>query len=131
MKSYRDLVVWQKSMDLAVEICRMTDSFPGSELYGLTGQMRRAAASIPSNIAEGHASGQTGIFHRHLRIAAGSLAELETQIELAERVGYLTERSVGLTEHMDHIGRMIRRLRQRLPSREHKTPSPEPRTPSP
>jgi len=85
IQSYRDLSVWQKAMTLAERIYSVTDGLPKSEAYGLTSQMRRAAVSIPSNIAEGKAiSGRA--YLRHLRIALGSEAELQTQIELAVRL---------------------------------------------
>jgi four helix bundle protein len=80
VQSYRDLVAWQKSMDLVVEIYHWTQSFPRTETYGLTSQLRRAAVSIPSNIAEGHDRLSTGEFRQFLGHARGSLVEVETQI---------------------------------------------------
>ncbi len=87
VRSYRDLTVWQRSMTLAELVYAATSQFPKSELYGLVSQMRRAAISIPSNIAEGHSRISTGGYVQFLGIARGSLAELETQIELAKRLG--------------------------------------------
>jgi four helix bundle protein len=87
---YRELIAWQKAMDLAVEIYKVTRSFPKEEIYGLTNQMRRAAVSIPSNIAEGQGRGTPGDFLRGLRIGNGSRRELETQILLSERLGLIT-----------------------------------------
>ena len=85
IQSFRDLSVWQKSMDLAERVYTSTEQFPRSEMFGLTSQARRAASSIPSNIAEGKAvGGQT--YPRHIKIAIGSEAELQTQIELARRL---------------------------------------------
>jgi four helix bundle protein len=91
IKSYGDLRVWQGGVDLVTEIYRETQSFPPQEIYGLTNQLRRAAVSIPSNIAEGHAREQTGEFLNFISIAQGSLAEMQTQIEIAKRLKYLSE----------------------------------------
>ena len=85
---FKDLVVWQKAMDLVTEIYKLTDSFPKREVYSLTDQIRRAAVSVPSNIAEGQAHYSRPEFRHYLRHSAGSLAELETQLLLAERLGY-------------------------------------------
>jgi four helix bundle protein len=89
VKSYRDLIAWQKSMDLALLIYSITESFPPKENYGLTSQVRRAAVSVASNIAEGHSRNNTGEFKQFLGIAYGSLAELETQIMLSNKLGYI------------------------------------------
>ena len=89
-KSYRDLVVWQKAMDLVAEIYRITAHFPREEVYGLTSQLRRAAVSIPSNIAEGQGRHGTAEFRHFLRQSSGSLMELETQVLIAERLGYIS-----------------------------------------
>src|SRR5271157_5796492 len=88
-RSYRDLVAWQKSMDLAESIYSCTRSFPREEMYGIISQMRRTVASVPSNIAEGQARNSSGEFRQFLGIARGSVAELETWILLCERLGYL------------------------------------------
>ena len=88
IRHYRDLQVWQRSMKLVVVVYRLTEHFPKSEAYGLTNQIRRAAVSIPSNIAEGHARTNRE-FGRFLRIARGSMAELETQLEIAMHLEYL------------------------------------------
>ena len=89
--SYRDLRVWQQAMDLALHVYRLTEPFPKHELYGLTGQIRRAAISIPSNIAEGKGRRTDRDFSSFLFRARGSLLELETQILLAGRLEYLKE----------------------------------------
>lgn len=89
MKSYRDLVVWQKSFELAREVYILTDKFPKSEIYGLTSQMRRAAISIPSNIAEGFCRGSRREFAHFVSIAFGSGAELENQFLLAESLCFM------------------------------------------
>ena len=86
--SYRDLVVWQRGMQLMINIYRATETFPVTERFGLTAQMRRAALSIPTNLAEGHTRGG-GAYLNHLRIALGSQAELSTEIEAARRLGML------------------------------------------
>ena len=91
MKDYRELIVWQKAMDLVEAIYRTTARFPKEELYGLTSQIRRAAVSIPSNIAEGQARNTTRDFLHFLAIAYGSLKEVETQVLIAERLGYIDE----------------------------------------
>ena len=88
LNSYKDLIVWQKSMDLVVRIYALTESFPKEEIYGLTSQMRRAAISIPSNIAEGRRRGSRKDYRQFLIIAYGSGAELETQIEIAKRLPF-------------------------------------------
>ncbi|HCF94156.1 MAG TPA: four helix bundle protein [Verrucomicrobia bacterium] len=89
VKSYKDLIVWQKSMDLVAMVYQVTKTFPREELYGLTNQLRRAAVSIPSNIAEGQARNSTAEFRNFLSIARGSLAEVETQLLIAERLNYI------------------------------------------
>jgi four helix bundle protein len=91
VKSYRDLIVWQKGMDLAVEVYRLTNTFPKKETYGLASQLGRCAVSIPSNIAEGQGRGATNEYLRFLRIARGSVQELETQLILTNRLGYTSE----------------------------------------
>jgi four helix bundle protein len=83
INSFRDLRVWQSGMELVVQVYRLTQPFPREEQYGLTSQMRRAAVSVPSNIAEGHARESSKEYLNHLSIVQGSLAELQTQIELA------------------------------------------------
>ncbi|HEY3135605.1 MAG TPA: four helix bundle protein [Blastocatellia bacterium] len=93
VKSFRDLRVWQAAMDLVEKIYRLTQKFPAQEAYGLTNQLRRAAVSIPSNIAEGHARQHTKEYLNFLSVTQGSLAELQTQIEIAGRLGYLPKSS--------------------------------------
>ncbi len=84
MKTYKDLIVWQKSIQLVTEVYSITQSFPKSEIFGLTSQMRRAAVSIPSNIAEGKLRGTPKYFNQFLAIAYGSGGELETQVIIAK-----------------------------------------------
>lgn len=93
MKTFRDLIVWQKSFKLVVLIYRITDSFPKNEIYGLTSQIRRAAIAIPSNIAEGQSRGHRMEYIQFLQIAKGSAAELETQLLLAKELRFINERS--------------------------------------
>ena len=95
IRSYRDVIAWQKAMELCVAVYRKTVRFPKEEVYGLTQQMRRAAVSVASNIAEGWGRGATVEFLRYLRIARGSLCELETQIQLAECLEYLSDNDVA------------------------------------
>jgi four helix bundle protein len=110
-RNYRDLIVWQKAMDLVVEIYRLTKALPKEEIYGLTQQMRRAAVSIPSNIAEGQGRGSGQEMIRYLRIAYGSLRELETQSEITERLRYSNEEDVSaVMSLMSEVGRLFNGL---------------------
>ena len=117
-KSYRDLEVWRKAMSLAKEVYTVTSSLPKDERFGLVSQMRRAAISIPSNIAEGHARAGTGEFKHFVSIAMGSVAELETQIILSMELGYL-EKGIGkiVLDQLDIIGKMSRGLYKSLEAR--------------
>jgi len=118
IKSYRDLLVWQKSMDLAVDIHPAALGFPKAELFGLTSQINRSATSIPSNIAEGHGRRTSPDFIHFLSIARGSLNELETQLTLAHRHGYISE-SVhdSFLNNCGEIGRMLNGLMDSLERR--------------
>ncbi len=105
---YRDLIVWQKAMQVAKETYCVTRRMPKDELYSLTNQMRRAAVSIPSNIAEGSARGTRKDYSNFLRMASGSRAELETQVFLAVSIGYLNEEDVlTLQGLLSEVGRML------------------------
>jgi four helix bundle protein len=122
INSYRDLRVWQDSMALAEACYRLTRGFPREETFGLTSQIRRAAASVPANIAEGHGRENTRTFVQYLRIAQGSLKELETHLSLAERVGIadrtLTEAPLDQCEAMGKLLRaLIRSLQQKATKR--------------
>jgi len=111
IKSYRDLRVWQDAMALAEASYRLTRGFPKEEMFGLSSQIRRAAASIAANIAEGHGRENTGSFVQSLRIAQGSLKELETHLLLAARVGLLKERCVEVPlGQCEALGKMLRSL---------------------
>ena len=115
IQSFRDLQVWQKSVDLAVRVYKASEKFPSSETFGLTSQVRRASVSIPSNIAEGKAVGGQR-YRRHVKIALGSDAELQTQIELATRLGMLNDADAEeLLQHAAEIGRMLAGLFRALP----------------
>lgn len=91
IKTYRDLLVWQKSMKLVTDIYQSTSAFSQSEIYGLIAQIRRCAISIPSNIAEGYGRNSTGDYKRFLRVSIGSLFELQTQIEIAFNLNYISK----------------------------------------
>ena len=111
MSSYQDLTVWQKSIEIVVKIYQLTQTFPKEETYGLCDQMRRAAVSIPSNIAEGQARNTQKDFSRFLNIAQGSRAELETQIIIAEQLHYLEQQQAKqLLEQISEINLMLRSL---------------------
>jgi len=114
MQSYRDLLVWQKAMELVVAIYRITRGFPKRKVYGLASPMQRPAVSISLNIAEGHSLKQTPAYLRHLAIACGSLSELETQIEISDRLGYLPPNEKSIIVQTNDIGRMLTGLRQSL-----------------
>ena len=118
VSSYQDLIVWQKAMDLAVACYKVTDGLPKSEMYGLCSQLRRAVASISSNIAEGQGRVHTREFIHHLGIANGSRCEVETQLHLAARVGYFQPAEIEpLLELSAEIGRMLHTLIRRLEER--------------
>jgi len=91
IRRHNDLLAWQKAMDLVEQVYRLTKYFPKEEIYALTAQLRRSAVSVPSNIAEGHGRSGRREFAHHLSIALGSLAECETQMQIAQRLGYLSE----------------------------------------
>ena len=106
--SYKELIVWQKSMDLVVAIYTLTEKFPREEIYGLTSQMRRAAVSVPSNIAEGSRRGSRKDFRNFLLIAFGSGSELETQIEISKRLSFCGEKDYLTVERL--LGEVMRML---------------------
>lgn len=118
-RSHKDLIVWQKGLELAVAIHRLTENFPRHERFGMVARLRRAAVSIPSNIAEGAARRTTRDFIAFLHIARGSLAELETRLLLAERTACVTpaavEKIISLADEVGHmINGMLRGLQRRL-----------------
>jgi len=117
MQGHRDLIVWQKAMELVLAVYKLSKSFPKTETYGLASQIQRAAVSIPPNIAEGHGLKQTQACARHLAIASGSVAELETQLEIADRLGYLSAERRQVIDQDSEVGRMLWGLRRSLQSR--------------
>jgi four helix bundle protein len=118
INSYRDLHVWQDGMALA-EVCyRLAKELPREELFAMSSQIRRSASSIPANIAEGHGRENTQSFIQYLRIAQGSLKELETHLLLAERVGLLTEKQIEIPmDQCASLGKQIRSLIRSLQQR--------------
>ncbi len=115
MAGYRELRVWQAAMDLVEGVYRHTQTFPKQEVYGLAAQLQRAAVSIPANVAEGHVRDHLKEYLRHISVAQGSLAELETQLEIARRLGYV-ERAAHreLLEQTASIGKQLYALRNSL-----------------
>ncbi|HYX70612.1 MAG TPA: four helix bundle protein [Terriglobales bacterium] len=110
-QSYRDLIAWQKSIDLVADIYRATQPFPKDELYGLVSQLRRAAVSVPSNIAEGQGRKSQAEFRHFLHNSSGSLMEVETQLTIARRLGYITSDCESeLLRRTNEIGRIINGL---------------------
>jgi four helix bundle protein len=118
VRHFRELIAWQKSMDLVESIYRSTEAFPSHERFGLTNQLRRAAVSIPSNIAEGQGRSSTKDFLHFLSISRSSLQEVQTQVELAVRLGYLgNQASQNLFESAEEVARILNGLcRSLLPS---------------
>ena len=114
IKSFRDLRVWQAGMDLVEHVYRLTQTFPSQEMYGLTSQMRRAAVSIPSNIAEGHTREHSKEYLHHLSMAQASLAELETQFEIVARLKYLSPEQLSQALEQAALGRQLYALRNAL-----------------
>ncbi len=128
IRGFRDLIVWQKAMKLVVGVYTLSRGFPKEELYVLTAQIRRAAVSVPSNISEGHAR-QGREFVHFLSIARGSLAELETQLQLAIELGYSSEEHVSnLFALLDEVRRMCIALANKVRARRE---SPSPLAPHP
>jgi four helix bundle protein len=134
IRSYRDLLVWQRGMDLVVACYRLSATFPRYERFGLTAQVRRAMLSVPANIAEGHGRDHLGDYLHHLSIAHASLMEVETHLQVARRLEYATAPDVeSLLEGTAEVGRMLcglsRSLRRRTgrggllsPGTRHPTP---------
>lgn len=115
INSYRDLIVWQKAMELVVEVYNLTDKFPKNEIYGLVSQMRRAAVSIPSNIAEGRRRGHRKEFKQFLLTSYGSGGELETQVEIAKRVEMTKDLDYSKTDNLlSEVMRMLNRIIEKL-----------------
>ncbi|HWB52586.1 MAG TPA: four helix bundle protein [Tepidisphaeraceae bacterium] len=116
---YRELIAWQRAMDLVVEVYRITQQFPQTEIYGLSNQLRRAAVSIPSNIAEGQGRGGATDFARYLRISNGSRQEVETQIRIARRLGYINDITMDdLIKLTEETGRLLSGLLKSIAPKE-------------
>ena len=110
-QSYRDLIAWQRAMQLVTDIYRATGRFPIEERYGLSNQLRRAAVSVPSNIAEGQARFSSKEFHRFLSVARGSLVEIETQLQIAMNLGYMSQNEgTTLMDEAAELGRVLNGL---------------------
>jgi len=115
IRSHRDLIVWQKAMDLAVEIYRLSASFPKSEMYRLVSQVTRACTSVPANIAEGHARGSAKDYAQFLAVAKGSLMETETFLMLAVRLNYISTQQADCAFRLiTEISKMLTSLRSKL-----------------
>ena len=115
IKSYKGLIVWQKAMEMVENIYALTQSLPKDELFALTNQIRRAAISVPSNIAEGYGRQSKKEYQQFLSIANGSVCEIETQLLLCVRLGYLTEENTRETfQLLSEIGKMIIAIKQKL-----------------
>jgi four helix bundle protein len=109
--NYKQLIVWQKSIDLTEFVYRLTSRFPKEEIYGLTSQIRRCSVSVPSNIAEGQARSSIPQFKHFLSIAKGSLAELETQFIVSERLKYIAKEDFELFQtHVNEVGKLLNGL---------------------
>jgi len=116
-QTYKELTVWQKSMDLVVAIYKLTEQFPNSETYGLVSQMRRSAVSIPSNIAEGRRRGSRKEYRQFLIIAYSSGAELETQVEIAKRLSFGKSLDYAKVDSfLDEVMRMLNKITRELKS---------------
>src|SRR5689334_15110274 len=115
IRSYRDLIAWQKGMDLVEMVYRNSDNWPKAEHYGLINQVRRAAVSVPANIAEGQGRASTKEYLHHLSIARGSLLEVETHLLIAQRLGYLPNESAdSLLVQAAEVSRLISGLSRSL-----------------
>ncbi len=115
IQTYRDLNIWRLGIELVKEIYKLTEKFPRQEIYGIVNQMRRAAISIPSNVAEGFKRHHNNEHRQFLYVTLGSCAELETQITIAKELNYIHEdKEAALLEKLDHIGRMITSLIKKL-----------------
>ena len=115
LRNYRDLDVWNRSMDLVVDVYELTRAFPKSELYGITAQMRGAATSVPSNIAEGNGRLYRREYAHHVSVARGSVSELSTCLEIAQRLGYVSsDLAASLLQRAEDISRMLLMLMRAL-----------------
>ena len=118
VRSFKDLIVWQKSIDLVEEVYRLTRGFPKHELYGLVSQLQRAIVSVAANIAEGNGRDSTKEYIHHLAFSLGSLAEVETLLVISLRLGYVTQNAISKMESKaDEVGKMLRSLQKSLRSK--------------
>jgi four helix bundle protein len=117
IRSHRDLIVWQKAMDLVVSVYRESDSFPRTEVYGLISQVRRAAVSVPANIAEGQGRRLVGEYIHFLGNARGSLLEVDTHLEIAARLGFISaDTHLTLAEQLKEVRKLLNGLMRSLES---------------
>ncbi len=114
--SHRSLIVWQEAMNMVEMVYRVTGRFPQEEMYGLSSQLRRSAVSVPSNIAEGAGRNSTRELLQFIGVASGSLAELDTQLEIAARLGYLNKDAEPI-QHASRVGQLLVALRRSLRDR--------------
>ena len=115
VQHYRELIVWQRAMQLVKEVYLLTKELPKEEIYGLINQIRRAAVSIPSNIAEGHSRNGKKVFGQFLSIASGSKAELQTQLLICAEIGYLSKEDIKVAIDLsEEVGKMLYKLQQNL-----------------
>ena len=115
VQSYKDLIVWQRAMDVVIEVCKLVKLLPKEETYALSDQMRRSAVSIPSNIAEGQGRNSTKEYLQFLSIAKGSICELETQLIICNKTNYLTaEQTAAVEEMLQETGKMLNALMKKL-----------------
>ena len=121
-RTFRDLVAWQKAMDLVVAVYRITQAWPRDKLFGLTSQIRRPAVSVPANLAEGQGRSGSREFFHYLSIAPGSFSELETHLLIAHRLDYLPESGLAaLMSQLEAVRRLLRGLIRSLRSTESKS----------
>ena len=115
LQNYRELEVWKRAIELVEGVCKLTKSFPNDERFGLTAQIRRASASIPSNLAEGYGRSHRGDYLRFLSIARGSLAEVETQLILSGKLGFSTKVELNpIWNRCQRVGMMLMKLQRSL-----------------
>jgi four helix bundle protein len=115
IKDFKELRIWQKGIEIVKDVYGCTKTFPREELYGLTSQMRRAAVSIPSNIAEGFKRYHNKEYSQFLRMSMGSAAELETQLVISKELGYLnSEELAGISEKLEYFSKMVSSLLNKL-----------------